>query len=94
MVATVAVANRYHLTERNMMTARKTVKLTDVVTKANRMLAYSADEHTDGRRMLEVFVSGLLIDADAYAGYRLTDGDDPTRIAYFPPKVPVGTVVR
>ncbi len=99
-----------------MSKPRKTVNLTYLVEEANVRFRDSYDEHVDGRQMLESFVSRILMDADAYAGYNylrtegarfvriygeyrwVRDGKvvdiDESRIYFYPPKVPVGTVVR
>ena len=77
------------------MAARKTVKVADLVNRANHMLQWSADDLTRERQAIAVFVEGVLHDANGYAGYTylatqwdpdaaaLRDGYDDTRRRYY-----------
>lgn len=71
---------------------RKTVSLAEVVTIANRRLACTPDEMTDERRATSSFACELLMDANAYAGFRyIGEGNqagaiDDTRVQIYPPK--------
>lgn len=57
------------------MAPRKTVKLTEMVDDANERFAASADDMVQGRGMLQSFVSRILMEADAYAGYNYINLD-------------------
>ncbi len=49
---------------------KKTVKIADVLTKANQYIKESPQDQRVGRRMLASFVEGLLMDSNNYKGFR------------------------
>lgn len=77
------------------MKARKTVPVEDVKTLANKMLANSADEVTQGREAIAVMLEHILMDTGNYHGFRYLPGvmdfstdppsvvGDETRRAYY-----------
>ena len=69
---------------------RKTIKVVDAVSRANYFLANSAAVQNIERKAIATFVESMLHSADAYAGFRFTDGEqgerDDTRRQYFVPR--------
>ena len=68
--------------------SRKTVKVIELVEKANRMLANSNDDRKDQRKGIASFIESVLFEADQYAGFGYIDGwgpyeDETRRIYYF-----------
>lgn len=55
---------------------RKTLKLADLVEKANQFLRESPEAERAGRIMLKTFVEGFMHDADNYNGFRYLGPDE------------------
>jgi len=66
-----------------MTRERKTVAIVDLIDTANAMLADSIDECRDGRIAIAVYLERILMDANAYRGFRFIDGTDETRRSYY-----------
>ena len=56
------------------MAARKTVKVSEVKDLANKMLANSVDELTEGRQAVASMIEHVLMDTDNYKGFGYLPG--------------------
>ena len=48
---------------------KKTVKIDEVITRINKMILHSPDDHRNARGALAVLAANILMDADRYRGF-------------------------
>jgi len=69
------------------MSVRKTIRVSDLTAKINKMIAATPDNFTAERLALATLLESVLMDTGNYHGYRHTDGArgtlDDTRRSYY-----------
>ncbi len=69
-----------------MARIKQTVNLRKIVEKANNMLSNSDDSVKESRLAIQVFITQLLMDSNAYEGFHYINGypcEDESRIYFY-----------